>query len=388
MPNLTDFMINLDANATYGLLPEVAEGLYATLKELVSGSLLNPSSIHQGGQRARLVLEDARDAIREASGVSGEFEVVFTSGATEGNNWILQNIGRSCTALACSAFEHASVIETMRAMSSDHRRLNIFGLDREGQFDPAGIVASLPDDLQLLSCMVANNETGEVFPVCELFREARKRWPDVFLHTDAVQVMGKLALNLGDLGADAITISGHKFGSVSGVGAVLLNTHRTIPSFLLGGPQEGRYRGGTENIIGIKSMGIAARIARRDLSERIVAMKERVGLIEATISKEIPELKRVRAGSECLPNTLCIRVPGVRSDDLVVSADLGGLAISAGAACSSGKQLPSHVLLAAGLSEDEAKECIRLSVCGETPIDIVLNAATTLASIIGRRIKR
>ena len=380
-------MINLDANATYGLLPEVAEGLYDTLQELASGSLLNPSSIHQGGQRARLVLESARDAIREAAGVGNKFEVVFTSGATEGNNWIIQNVGRGSAAIACSAFEHASVIETMRSISSDKTRLSFFGLDRDGRFDPSGIVASLPDDLKLLSCMVANNETGEIFPVSELFREARKRWPGVFIHTDAVQVIGKLELNLGELGADAITISGHKFGSVSGVGAVLINTSRPISSLLFGGPQEGRYRGGTENIIGIKSIGLAAQVTSRDLLKRIEGMRERIGIIETIISREIPRVEKVRAKANRLPNTLCVRVPGVRSDDLVVSADLGGVAISAGSACSSGKQLPSHVLTALGLSEDEARECIRLSVCGETSIELVSRAAVNLSGIIRRRMK-
>jgi cysteine desulfurase len=199
--------------------------------------------------------------------------------------------------------------------------------------------------------------------------------------------MGKLDLNLGDLGADAITISGHKFGSVSGVGAVLINANRPISSLLFGGPQEGRHRGGTENIVGIKSMGLAAHLARRDLSKRIQGMRERIEIIETIISREIPGVEKVRAMADRLPNTLCVRVPGVRSDDLVVSADLGGVAISAGSACSSGKQLPSHVLMALGLSESEARECVRLSVCGETPIDLVSSAAVNLSSIIKRRMK-
>lgn len=378
-------MINLDANATYGLLPEVAAQIAPVMAELTSGELLNPSSIHQGGQRGRLILEEARDAVRALFGAGPRVEVVFTSGATEGNNWILQSIGRGSTGVACSKFEHASVLDTVKALERDGTPVHFFGLNAAGHFDSAEIIAALPPRTALLSCMCANNETGEIFPIGELATKARRALPELFIHTDAVQAAGKLETDWNQLAVDAATISGHKLGALTGVGAVLLNPGNQMNPLLYGGPQESRYRAGTENILGVVSLGAACRIAIRDRSTRIAAMRERVDLLKRILNSEIPNLTIIREGAPTLPNTLSVHVPGVRSDDLVVAADLKGVAISAGSACASGKQLPSHVLLALGLSEVQAGECVRLSVSAEQSLDTVINAARVLGTIVKRR---
>jgi cysteine desulfurase len=380
-------MINLDANATYGLLPEVAAEIAPVMAELSSGKLLNPSSIHQGGQRARLVLEEARDAVRALFGAGPKVEVVFTSGATEGNNWILQALGRGSTGVACSQFEHASVIDTVKALGQAGIPTHFFGLNSAGHFDPEEIVSTLPHSTALLSCMCANNETGEVFPISALAAKARNKIPHLFLHTDAVQAAGKLELSWGDLSVDAAVISAHKLGGLTGVGAVLLNPGHQLTPLLYGGPQESRHRAGTENILGIASLGAACRIALRDRAQRIAAMRQRVAALKGALQSSLPQLTIIRDGVPTLPNTISVHIPGVRSDDLVVAADLKGVAISAGSACASGKQLPSHVLLAVGLSEEQARECVRLSVSAEDTIDSVTQAASVLAELMTKRVQ-
>jgi cysteine desulfurase len=380
-------MINFDANATYGLLPEISSQLPALLSELSNGQLLNPSSIHLGGQRARLILEEAREATRQLFAAPASVEVVFTSGATEGNNWILQSVGKGSDGVACSRFEHTSVLDTVRALEAVGVPTHFFGLSPDGSFQASAIAASLQATTTLLTCMCANNETGEIFPISELACAARTRIPGIFIHTDAVQAAGKLELNWKELAVDAAVISGHKLGALTGVGAVLLESGHQLAPLLYGGPQEGRFRAGTENILGVASLGMAARIALRDRAARKEAMQQRRAIVRAAILSASPTVRIIRDGCNSLPNTLSVHLPGVRSDDLVVAADLKGVAISAGSACASGKPLPSHVLIAAGLSEAQARECIRLSVSAEDTIESVTQAATVLAEIIRKRVR-
>lgn len=337
--------VNFDANASHSALPEVGELVRAWGAEMA-----NPSAPHKLGQRARMMVEDARASLLELLGLGDGYEVIFTSGATEANNLAVANSGSGT--ILTSAVEHPSILE---AVGQTGRGILI---------DPFGW--SLPErEVSFVSFMLANNETGSLLPVRDVFAAARQRWPNALTHCDAVQAVGKWAGSFSELEADALTVSGHKFGALSGSGALVVRRGVEILPQILGGAQEGRRRAGTENVIGITSIGVAARAIRRTLAARVAAMERSRTRVIDQLSAELPDAIFHSFSPEVLPNTMSVRFPGVRADDLVVACDLEGVCISSGAACSAGKQLPSHVLMALGLSEAETRETVRISLEGE-----------------------
>lgn len=379
--------LNLDINASMGLHPEVEARLRQT------GDFgLNPSSVHRAGQRARALIEEARERLARLLVLSPGDRVVFTSGATEANNMAVGYAAAraqrhtdqgSAAELLISAVEHPCVLEPARALERQ-------GLVKLTYFmpntlrDQAGLRAHITPRTVMLSCIWANNETGEIYPVPELFSRVRALAPQTLLHTDAVQLVGRAqGVTLSHSGADLLTVSGHKLGALPGVGALIVRAGIEVVPLLRGGSQEVRWRAGTENVHGIVSLGIAAEVCQHELTSRIECMRTNRDLLRAELFSQVSDLSMVTADAEAVvPNTLSVSVAGLRGDDLVVAADLGGIAISSGAACSSGKQEPSHVLLAKGLSPAEARQVIRLSVSGRETEHQIRWAAATLASAI------
>lgn len=355
--------INFDANATYGCLPEVIEGVRSFLSE----DLLNPSSIHLGGQRARGLIEEARDSVGALVGASKKDKVIFTSGATEANNWVFSEVRERALALnipdpkaITTSIEHPSILEAASRFG-----VKLIEISPSVESNVQEILRAAPSAL-LASIMYVNNETGFLFPVKDIFREIRSISPNILLHSDAVQALGKIDFSFSELGSDLVSISGHKIGSLSGVGALVIKDGVSISPFIAGGAQEGRLRAGTENVVGIISFGIAAKEALRTLAER----KANYERYRAFFEREISSLNASLGGEAVsllnlsdphLSNTFSLRVRGLRGDDLVVALDLEGIAVSSGSACSSGKPEPSHVLLALGYSEEVARETIRVS---------------------------
>lgn len=384
--------INLDANATYGLLPEVQAELKS--RDL---SFLNPSSIHQEGQRARALIEEARSEIRQLLNVPTSARIVFTSGATESNQSALMlpflndlHLGPTMAPglvtaqgeVVISAIEHPAIFEPAA-------RLAKWGAKIVSVSGAQGQVARVEDfqdqvsaATRVVSVMLANNETGHILPVKEIAHLVRAQAPQALFHTDAVQAVGKLPVDFSALGVDLMSISGHKIGALSGVGALIVGPRVPHVPFLIGGAQETRWRAGTENTLGILTFGIAARILRETLDQRIAAMAERRDLLAAVLSTKLPGIRFNNRASNSLPNTINATIEGIRADDLVVALDLEGICISAGAACASGKPEPSPVLKALGLSYDEAKRTIRLSVTAQTEINDVAWAAQTIVKVI------
>jgi cysteine desulfurase len=350
----------LDWNATAPLRREARAAMVAALD--VVG---NPSSPHGEGRRARALIEDAREAVAALVGARPA-EVVFTSGGTEANNAVLA--AGWDTILACG-IEHDSVLAPARRFGARCVDVPVGrdGVARQESF--ARHMTELPGPGRaLVSLQMANNETGALQPVAEVAAMARER--GLAMHSDAVQAAGRVAIDMRALGADYLTLSAHKLGGPKGIGAVVVRDGVGLPAFIAGGGQERRRRAGTENVAGLAGFGAAAEAAQRDLSEveRVRALRDR---LEAQAREITPEALVIAGEAPRLPNTTNLAWPGASAETLVIALDLEGIAVSAGAACSSGKVGASHVLAAMGLAGDVARAAIRISLgCGSTERDV------------------
>jgi cysteine desulfurase len=359
----------LDHNATTPVRPEAVDAVAATL-----ASVGNPSSVHGPGRAARRRLEDARDAIAALVAVAPA-QVVFTSGGSEANALAL--LGSGAVPAAVSAIEHDSVLRNARDAM-------LIPVDRHGVVDLAALErllggASAP---RLVSVMLANNETGVIQPVADVARLARAR--GALVHCDAVQAAGKIAVDMAALDVDMMSLSAHKLGGPQGVGALVLRDGVAVRPLFAGGGQERGRRAGTENLPGIAGFGAAAAAARRDLengsSARVTALRDR---LEAQLRRAAPQAVIHGSGANRLPNTSCIGLPGVAAETQVMALDLAGVAVSSGAACSSGKVRTSHVLGAMGVAPDAAGCAIRVSLgwnSSEDDVDRFLAAWCGLAA--------
>ncbi len=354
--------IYLDYNATAPLRPEARAAMHAALEEVG-----NASSVHAEGRAARQRIEMARGAVaRLVGGVAKR--VTFTAGGTEANNTVLtadwRHSGRphGADVLVTSAIEHPSVLGGGRFPPELVRQVPV---DANGVLRLDSLRRTLEDlaaaELRpLVSVMLANNETGVIQPVAEVARIAHEA--GAIVHTDAVQAAGRIPVDIVELGVDILTLSAHKIGGPQGAGAVI-RAHDDIAfaPLVIGGGQEMRLRAGTENVAAIAGFGAAAIAARDDLGRHSVWEGWREGLA-ATISRAGVPTTTFGAGAARLPQTLCIGVEGLSAETLVIALDLEGVAVSSGAACSSGKVASSHVLAAMGASPEAAKSAIRLSL--------------------------
>lgn len=368
--------INFDRNASYGLLVEVAGELHRSGLQH-----LNPSSIHSGGQEARALVEEARERVGILVGASGSDRVVFTSGATEANNMAV-SLAREGKAV-CSAIEHPSVLEPLRSFGIDV-------LEIAPLFSPEAFLDACSEETKVVSLMLANNETGVILSVKETASLIRKHYPNTLIHCDAVQAAGKMELVFSELGVDMLTVSSHKIGGLAGTGALVVSERVPTKAFIVGGPQETRWRGGTENVLGVAAFGVAAKLVHSQLVNRIQSMETSTEKFEQLVLNSISEVSFHDFGYQKIPNTLNLHVPGVVADDLVVALDLAGLYVSSGAACASGKPDPSHVLLALGLNEKVARETLRVSLGAEHEQSEIELAAKLLSEQITnmRKVRR
>jgi cysteine desulfurase len=361
----------LDWNATAPLRREAQRAMVAALD--VVG---NPSSPHAEGRRARAILEDAREQVAALVGAKPT-EVVFTSGGTEGNNAVL---AAGWDKILLAGIEHDSVLAPAR---NARARLVNLPVDRDGVLARDGLahaLASASEGQALLTLQLANNETGVLQPVAAVADEAKGH--GLAVHSDAVQAAGRVPVDVANLGVDYLTLSAHKLGGPQGTGALVIRGQRALSPFISGGGQERRRRAGTENVAAIAGFGAAAEAARRELAqmERVARLRE--GL-ERQVRTVTPEAIIIAARAARLPNTTGLALPGASAETLVIQFDLAGIAVSAGAACSSGKVGASHVLAAMGLSPQLAGAAIRISLGhGSTEHDVArfLDAWTYLAA--------
>ena len=337
-------ILYLDHNATTPIRPASAEAMVEAL-----GVTGNPSSVHGDGRTARRVVEDARDCLAGLFGADAA-SVVFTSGGTEANALALTG-GRR---LLVSDVEHASVLDAR----GDAERIPV---DGDGVVDVEALdeMLAASGEPAVVSVMLANNETGVIQSVPAVVEVARRHGAQV--HCDAVQAAAKVDVDVRDLGADAVSLSAHKLGGPKGVGALIVIDDDLGAPMLRGGGQERGRRAGTKNVPGIAGFAAAAADAVGEIGAfaGLAALRDDM---EAALREHVPGTRMFGAGSERLANTSCFASPGIAAETQVMALDLAGIAVSAGAACSSGKVAPSHVLRAMGIEEDTADKAIRVSL--------------------------
>jgi cysteine desulfurase len=335
--------VYLDHNATSPLRPAAFDAVVAALR---AGG--NPSSVHRAGRAARSLIDGAR---RQVAALVGALpaEVVFTSGGTEANNMAIDGSGRK--RVLASSVEHDSVLKAAP-------NAEIIPVDTHGVVDLGALerMLALPGEPALVSVMFANNETGVVQPIADVVRLARQA--GALVHCDAVQAAGKVRVDLHGLGVDYLSLSAHKLGGPTGVGALAMRSGAPFATDRRGGGQESNRRAGTENVAGIAGFGAAADASREGLM--VEGLRDRMERLLLAIA---PGARVFGAGAPRLGNTSCISMPGVKAETQVMALDLAGLCVSAGAACSSGKVHRSAVLLAMGVEDAVAETAIRIS-CG------------------------
>ena len=348
--------VYLDSNATTPVLPEVFDAMRPYYFEQFG----NASSIHHHGQHARAAVERARESVARLLGCRAA-EIVFTSGGTESDNLALFGVVQPGDHLITSQIEHHAILNACKRLEQLGSEVSFLPVDSSGVIDPDDVRRSLRPNTKLISIMMANNETGVLQPVEEIGRLAAEA--DVYFHTDAVQAVGKVAIDVKRIGCDLLSISGHKFHGPQGTGALYVRRGTLIDPLFYGGNHERQRRAGTENLPGIIGLGCAAEIALRGFSdgsvERIESLRDRLEqtLLDGTDAAGVNSGRVPR-----VPNTSNIYFDHIEGEAMVIALDLKGLAVSTGAACSSGAIEPSHVLTAMGLAPERARASLRFSV--------------------------
>ena len=348
--------VYLDNNATTPVLPAVLEAM----QPYFLGNFGNASSIHQQGQQARSAVEDAREKVADLIGAR-EAEIVFTSGGTEGDNLALFGLARPGDHVITSTIEHHAVLNSCQHLEKSGCEVTYIAVDGQGLVDPDEVRKALRPNTKLISIMLANNETGVLQNAVAIGKIAAEA--DVYFHTDAVQAVAKVPVDVNELRCDLLTLAGHKMHASQGTGALYVRKGTVVEPLFYGGRHERSRRAGTENLPGIVGLGKAAELAidwfEHDGPEQMKALRDR---LEETILRELDQVTVNSGHAPRVPNTSNICFDCIEGESMVIALDLKGLSVSTGAACSSGAIEPSHVLTAMGLSPDQARASIRFSL--------------------------
>ncbi|MCR3922877.1 MAG: cysteine desulfurase NifS [Firmicutes bacterium] len=350
--------VYLDHGATTRLNDEVFEEMKPYLTEIYG----NPSSIHSFGREARKAIDEAREKVAAAIGAEPK-EIIFTSGATEADNIAIRGVARAQQKkgnhIITSAVEHHAVLDMCKAMKKEGFDVTILPVDEYGLVSVADVEAAITEQTILVTIMMANNEVGTVMPIAEIGQICENR--GITFHTDAVQAIGNLPVNVNDLHVDLLSLSAHKFYGPKGIGVLYVRKGTKVNPYNFGGAQERKIRPGTENIPGVVGLGKAIELAVTDMeakTARVKAMRDKLkdGIlaIDATKLNGHPEQR--------LPGNLNVSVEYVEGESLILSLDLKGIAVSSGSACTSGSLDPSHVLMAMGLDHQTAHGSLRFTL--------------------------
>ncbi len=357
MQNLDREYIYFDHNATTKILPQVKQAIFEVID--IEG---NASSVHKIGRKAKSLVENARSKIKLALKISNDYELIFTSNSTEANSLALNPVNNHI--VLASAIEHSAVLQLAGNPLIPVNQDGLIEIDKTLELVKLGLTKAKESNTKLLvSVMLANNETGVIQPVKELFGLIRSLDPNIILHSDITQAVGKIQVALDDLNADMVTLSPHKFGGPLGVGGLILkrNLFSTLNPIILGGGQEYGLRSGTYNIPAIHGFGVACEYIEDNL-RNIEKTKTLINYIEKQILSISDKVTIFGGNVNRLPNTTSISMPYVNSETQVIHFDTHGIAVSAGAACSSGKTKNPYVHMAMGYSESEAKTALRVSL--------------------------
>jgi cysteine desulfurase len=370
--------VYLDNNATTPVLPEVFEAMRPYFAEQFG----NASSIHHHGQETRAAVERARESVAALLGCRAS-EIVFTSGGTEGDNFAISGLARAGDHIISSTIEHHAVLNSCKHLEAMGCELTYVPVDSRGLVDPDDVRRALRSNTKLITIMMANNETGVLQPVEEFGKIAAEA--DVYFHTDAVQAAGKVPVDVKRIGCDLLSISGHKLHAPQGVGALYVRKGTILEPMFYGGSHERSRRAGTENVPGIIGLGKATELAREALERgdlaQMAAMRDR---IEQKILSEVEATGVNGEGAPRVPNTTNIHFDYIEGEALVIALDLKGLAVSTGAACSSGAIEPSHVLTAMGLPPEIARASLRFSLGKQNTAEDVDFALSLLPQTVAR----
>jgi cysteine desulfurase len=369
--------VYLDNSATTPVLPEVLAAMQPYFGERFG----NASSIHRHGQETRAAVEGARESVAALLGCRAS-EVIFTSGGTEADNLAIFGTVREGDHVITSTVEHHAVLNACKHLEAEGCEVTYLLVDARGQIDPRDVRRALRPNTRLVTIMVANNETGVLQPVAEIAKIAAEA--EVYFHTDAVQAAGKVPVNVQQIGCHLLSISGHKIHAPQGVGALYVRKGTQLAPMLYGGRHERSRRAGTENVPGIVALGKAAELAQAGLDrgddKKLGSMRDR---LEQAL-RQVESSGINGEGALRLPSISSVYVDFIDGEALVIALDLKGLAVSTGAACSSGAIEPSHVLTAMGLPADRARASIRFSLGKQNTDEEVDFAAALVPETIAR----
>lgn len=371
----------LDHAASTPLLPEATEVMLASME----GDFGNPSSVHAYGRRARQVVEDAREKVAAAMGALPT-EITFTGGGTEADNLALKGpfdlfSGRH---VVVSAIEHRAVLDTAKWLELQGATASVVSVGLDGIVDPREIAAAVTSSTVVVSVMAVNNEIGTIQPIAEIAAAVKSANPATLVHTDAVQALGNLPVDVNLWGVDLASFAAHKLGGPKGVGALFVRSGLRLAPLIHGGGHERGLRSGTSNVAGIAGFGVAAEIAAKEVhakSEALIAL--RTQLLDG-IRRAVPDASVNGDLTNRIPGNLNISIPGAGGETLLMLLDQAGIACSSGSACASGALDPSHVLLAIGIDRTLAAGSLRLSMGRATTSDDVAAVLDVLPEIVGR----
>ena len=373
--------VYLDHNATTPVLPDVLEAMLPFQREAFG----NPSSVHRLGRRARVAVDDARDAVADVLRAPAS-SVIFSSGGTEANNTIIKGVAQARRErgrhLVTSQIEHPAVLDACEALERQGYEVTYVPVDERGVVDPQAVRESLTDQTILVSVMLANNEVGALQPIADIAAVARER--GVLMHTDAVQAFGKLPLSVDDLGVDFLSFSGHKIYAPKGIGGWYERSAATLQPLLHGGHQERGRRSGTENVPGIAALGKACVIAGGDVAAEGERQRQLQQRLEHGIRERIGNVRIQGEETPRLPGTTNASFGGTEGEALMMSLDLQGVAISTGSACSSGSLEPSHVLRAMRVPSPYLHGALRFSMGRSTTADDIDYVLDILPDIVSQ----
>ena len=373
--------IYLDHNSTTPLHPEVLEAMLPYYKEAFG----NPSTIYSFGQETRKATDEAREKVANLIGASPE-EIIFTSGGTEADNLALKGVAAALEKkgkhIITSSIEHHAVLSALEYLEKRGYKVSFLPVDKHGWLHPGQVEEAITSQTTLISVMHANNEVGTIEPISEIGEIARKA--GIYFHTDAIQTIGKIKVNVDDLKVDLLSLSAHKFYGPKGVGALYVRKGTRIHPLLHGGYQERHRRAGTENVAGIVGLGKAAEIASKEMvqqSRRESNLRDR---LEKTIRENINHCRVNGHPTRRLPNTLNVSFEFIEGESLILNLDLKGIAASTGSACTSGSLEPSHVLIAMGVAPEIAQGSIRFSLGRDNRKEDIDYTVKNLVEIAGR----
>jgi cysteine desulfurase len=379
--------IYLDNSATTRVLDETLQ----TMLPFLSDELGNAQSVHSFGQRAKAAVENARRQVASLIGGSPN-EIVFVSGGTEADNHAISGIAEAHKSLGrhivTTAIEHPAVLATCGALEQVGFRVSYLPVSPSGLVNVDDLRGAIEPETLLVSIMHSNNETGTIQPIGEVARvvaEFRERgFKQLHLHTDAVQSIGKVAIDVKQLGVDLLSLSGHKFHGPKGIGALFIRKGTRLARLLHGGHHERDRRAGTENVPAIVGMGKAAELAGMFLAEGASRMKALRDRLEAQVMSRLAGVRINGSTESRLPNVSNLSFAGVDGESLLIALDLKGIAVSTGSACASGSLEPSHVLSALGLSRQEVRGSLRFSLSTLTTKDEIDYTAKVLEETVNR----